>query len=116
MLRYLLVAFFVLVFDYSIRQHQLVIDRKNIQAIVLTAYDTLKFSSARISDKIRVGEITTALNKAKWDPAVFKSFFRLEFIYADGKTQVALCNGKHIKLDGIAYVLNKPVYDVINGR
>jgi len=92
----------------------LTINSNNIKAIKFILSTDNKVISKSISDSNRIQQIIAELNSAQRELAIFKAIYRLEIVYTDGKEQFVLCNGNRIKVNGLTYILNKSITQIID--
>jgi|GEM_PF-2629975 len=86
----------------------------NIDTIKIanSLFDTVAVKS--ITDPEKILYIAHALNNADVEPRYFKPSLILTLIYSDKHKTTIMCMDKYIKVNGLSYVINKPIKDLID--
>ncbi len=60
-----------------------------------------------IENKDSICMIANELNRAKKDPAIFISEYKIIVCYKENANMTVLCNSNRIKINGVTYKMNK---------
>jgi len=89
-----------------------VIDNRNIVKLVI-ADKFEKHKNAIIVNADSIAKIVKEINKAKWEPAIFISRYKLDLYYKDNVKKTLSFRGDMLKIYGKTYRLNKPIETLI---
>jgi len=93
-------------------QSNKIIDNKNIIKLVLT--DKFKeHKDVNIVNIDSISKIVNKINKAKWEPAVFISRYKLDVYYKDNIKMTISFRGDMFKIYGKTYRLDEPIESFI---
>lgn len=89
-----------------------IIDNRNIVKLVITDKFE-KHMNAIIVNADSIARIVKEMNKAKWEPAIFISRYKLDVYYKDNIKKTLSFRGDMLKIYGKTYRLNKPIETLI---
>jgi len=93
-------------------QSNKIIDNKNIIKLVLTdRFEEHK--DVKIVNIDSISKIVKKINKAKWEPAVFISRYKLDVYYKDNIKMTISFRGDMLKIYGKTYRLDEPIETLI---
>jgi len=111
-MKHKLIVFCILTVNLLGCQSKAIIKDKDVQTIELKCIIDNKPISNLISDQDTIRQIISKLNHAKREPSVFKAVFILRIVYRNAEDQLILCNGSHMKIDGITYKLTQQINEI----